>query len=96
MPVPFPPLSPLFSFLFLCFFRGGQKILSDVGHAAFARLTPGPNSWHDRAMKVGSISIFRTFHLNPPSESHTPDSPDSPDSLIFSHQEKEEKGGGHL
>jgi hypothetical protein len=34
-------------------------------------------------MKVGFISIFRGFHLNPPSESHTPDSPDS---LIFSHQ----------
>jgi hypothetical protein len=34
-------------------------------------------------MKIGFISIFRTFHLNPPSGSH---SPDSPDSLIFSHQ----------
>jgi hypothetical protein len=34
-------------------------------------------------MKVGFISIFRTFHLNPPSESH---SPDSPDSLIFFQQ----------
>jgi hypothetical protein len=28
-------------------------------------------------MKVGFISIFRTFHLNPPGESHTLDSPDS-------------------
>jgi hypothetical protein len=31
-------------------------------------------------MKVGFISIFRRFHLIPPSESH---SPDSADSLIF-------------
>ena len=62
------------------FFRGGQKILSDVGHAGFARLTPWPNLWHDRAMKVGFISIFRRFRRNPPSESHTPDSRDS---LIF-------------
>ncbi len=66
--------------LFCIFFRGNQKILSVLGCAAFARLTPWPNSWHDRAMKAGFISIFRAFHLNPPSESHTPDSPDS---LIF-------------
>jgi hypothetical protein len=36
-------------------------------------------------MKVGFISIFRGFHLNPPSESHTPDSPDS---LIFCGKER--------
>jgi hypothetical protein len=63
------------------FFRGDEKILSVLGCAGFARLTPRPNSWHDRGMKVGYISIFRGFHPNPPGESH---SPDSADSLIFS------------
>ena len=72
VPIFFPP--------FLLFFRGDQKILSPVGHAAFARLTPWPNPWHNRAMKAGFISIFRAFHLKPSSESH---SPDSADSLIF-------------
>jgi hypothetical protein len=65
---------------FFLFFRGGQKILSVLGRAAFARLTPWPNSWHDRGMKVSFISIFRRFPMNPLSEPHTPDSPDS---LIF-------------
>jgi hypothetical protein len=46
----------------LLFFRGDQKILSDAGFAGFARLTPGPDSWHDRGMKVGFISILRGFH----------------------------------
>ncbi len=44
------------------FFRRKQKILSNVGYARFATLTPRPNSWHDRGMKVGFISIFRRFH----------------------------------
>ena len=77
-----------FRLFFTFFFRGGEKILRDLGYAGFARLTPWSNSWHNRGMRVGFIakvsfiSIFRRFQLKSPSESHSPDSADSP--IFFS------------
>ena len=43
-------------------FRGKRKILSVLSHEAFARLTPFPNSCHNRGMKAQSVPIS----LRPP------------------------------